>query len=160
MEERNGKKETKGIWRTKGRSQDEVRSQDQLETYLQVANPGFRIFLTAVMILLGGFLIWAIFGNIEASMKISLIYQDSMVDDNLHATAYLSEEQVGLVKNGMKVRTENNTGVVISVSGTATNFHDNEYYPVAISFNSGSKEQDHDGVIILKDFRPIELVFN
>jgi hypothetical protein len=160
MEEKNGKKETKDIWRIKERSQDEVKSQDQLETYLQVANPGIRIFLAAVLILLGGFLLWAIFGNIEDSIKITLVYKDSAADESLRATAYMSEKDVSLVTNGMKVRTDNNTGVVISISGTPAIFHDEELYPVAIIFNSGSKERDHDGVIILKDFRPIELVFN
>lgn len=160
MEDRNEKNETKGIWRTKGKSQDEVRSQDQLETYLQVANPGIRIFLIAVLILLGGFLIWSIFGNIEDSLKVSLVYRESTAEGNLNATAYLSEKDVHEVQKGMKVRTANNTGVVISVSGESVVFHDRELYPVAISLNSGSKKRDHDGVIIIKDFRPIELVFN
>ncbi len=160
MEEKNEKREMQGIWRTKGRSQDEVRSQDQLETYLQVANPGIRIFLTAVLLLLGGFLLWAVFGNIEDSMKISLVYKDSAVGEGLHATAYLSEEDAARVIKGMKVRTENNTGVVISVSQKAVLFNDQELYPVSISLNSGSQKRDHDGVIILKEFRPIEFVFN
>ena len=51
---------------------DRISSPEQLQDYMRVTNPGVWIVLSAVIILLAGFLIASVFGKVESTIDVTV----------------------------------------------------------------------------------------
>ena len=136
-----------------------VNSPERLQTYLQVATPRVIFFISAVTILLLGAVVWMIFGKIETTLDVTIVYASTQ-DKNHVAVTYLNAEDRKKVEEGMKVRTNSLRGEVLSVSNETKSFHDQELYPVYISMEGLAGTKDVHGEIILADIDPYKLIFN
>lgn len=131
-----------------------VESQEQLRTYLQIANAGTVFLFIGVLILLAGFIVWAVFGKIESSLPVTIVYE------NGQAIAYVTEEDRKQIQMGMEVRTGAGSGTVISVSETSDGKFNGALYPVYLLMHDEGQTQDNTGRIILFSISPIKYLIN
>ncbi len=69
--------EKKSIFRQE--SLDRISSPEEYDHYLQVTGPGVWIALSAVVVLLIGALVWAVFGRLNTSMKVAVVSEGQKV---------------------------------------------------------------------------------
>lgn len=77
-------------------SLDRISSPEQLNDYIRVANPSVWIVLLALLLLLGGLLVWSVYGTLETTVDGSFLIRDGV------ATCYLSD--AADAAEGMQVR--------------------------------------------------------
>ena len=161
---------------------DRVLSPDNLNHTLQVAAPGMVFVIVIILILMVGFFIWAIFGNVERTVGVHLFYKGdsqayqekqgvSLSDEDIETLeediqdwsdiglnlcmALVDKDEASLVASDMKVRTAAWTGSVVTVSDAPVQLHNSSLYPVFISYPFNTETKEIDAEIILEDFRPI-----
>ena len=161
---------------------DRVLSPDNLNHTLQIAAPGMIFVIVIILVLMVGFLIWAIFGNVERTLGVHLFYkgdsqtyqeeQSGALSDEDIATleediqnvsalgpnlcmALVEEKDVSQIESDMKVRTASWTGSIVSVSEAPVQLHSSSLYPVFITYPLNTETKEIDAEIILEDFRPI-----
>lgn len=138
---------------------EKVTSPERLDVYLQVANPGMLFLLAAVVLVLGGFLVWGIFGDMEEVVPITIINRES--DNGLYnSVAYVEKEDVDDIETGMKVVTPKEEGAVMAVSDQPEMLGNKEMYRVYLTMNSEDGIRDATGYIILEEIRPIAYIIN
>lgn len=109
MEENKKEQELKDqLFRKK--SLQRISSPEELNDYVKVANPGVWMALGAIALLLIGFIIWGIFGKIEAAVEAVIVSDDGV------CTCYIKEVDVSKVVPGMPVKCGDNQYAVTSVS--------------------------------------------
>ena len=79
------------------KSLERISSPEDLNDYVRVANPGIWMLLIAIVILLLGFLAWAVFADLNTTVD-ALV-----VAENGHADCWVSEEEIAKVSKGMEV---------------------------------------------------------
>ena len=161
---------------------DRVLSPDNLNHTLQVAAPGMIFIIVIILILMVGFLIWAIFGNVERTIGVHLFYEDdrqdyqekhgeALTDEDIATLdedirnvsalgpnlcmALVEEKDVSQVEGDMKVRTASWTGSIVSVSESPVRLHSTRLYPVFVSYPLNTETKETDAEIILEEFKPI-----
>ena len=82
-EEKKAKREEKSVFRKK--SLDRISSPEQLNDYIRVSSPGIWILLAAVIILLIGIGVWAVFGTMETRIPVCVISDGSESVCYIHA---------------------------------------------------------------------------
>lgn len=87
--------ERSGIFRQK--SLESISSPEELHDYVRVTNPGVWLVLSAIIILLAGFIVWGIYGEIETVVDAVCITENDVT------VCYVSEENVKDVRAGMTV---------------------------------------------------------
>ena len=108
MEENKNERELKDqLFRKK--SLQRISSPEELNDYVKVANPGVWMALGAIALLLIGFIIWGIFGKIEATVEAVIISDDGV------CSCYIKEADVSKVMPGMPVKCGENQYTVTSV---------------------------------------------
>jgi len=152
-------KKRRGIWRRNADSENEDNSQDQLQSYLQIAGPGIIIFIVSIFLLLAGFIVWSIFGRVETTMPITLIYNVNE-DDPTYVGAYLTEDQFALVEEGMKVRTNSYHGVIILKMDNTVEFDNKTMNCILIVLREKPDRSEHKAEVILSEIEPISYLFN
>ena len=73
MEENNQKKQ--GLFREK--SLEAIESPEKLNDYLHVTSPGVWLIMAAAIVLLAGFVLWAIFGRIDTKVVLAVSTQEN-----------------------------------------------------------------------------------
>lgn len=125
------------------KSLDTIKSPDQLNDYVRVANPGVWLILCAVVVLLVGFCVWGIFGQIKTTVPAQIT-----VDSGKIICAV--DGDIDKIEVGMTVEAGDTNGVVKSVdteSGLAE---------IDISLSNGVYE----GEIVTESIAPLSFVFN
>ena len=169
-------------------AEERVLSPDNLSYTLQVASPGMLFSILAILIVAIGFFVWATFGNIVDTIPVTLIFESNYVEaiskmgltlseneiigveevfnrgQDVDATsldrcvAFVSEDDMKRIESGMKVRTSEWSGVVLSVSHTPVRFHRSLLYPVFISHTLQQGNTVVNAEIVITEFRPISFL--
>lgn len=92
---------------------DRMNSPEQLNDYIKVANPGVWITLAAVILLLLGMLIWAVFGTIETKTGAGLRVENGV------GTAYIAATEIGDIAAGQQIEAGGVVGTITAVSKAA-----------------------------------------
>ena len=82
-EEKKQRREESSVFRKK--SLDRISSPEQLNDYIRVSSPGIWILLAAVIILLIGIGVWAVFGTMETRIPVCVISDGSESVCYIHA---------------------------------------------------------------------------
>lgn len=101
-----------GIFREK--SVKRVSSPEQLGDYIRVSNPSVWMTLAAIIILLAGVCVWGGFGRLETTVSAPVVVKDGQ------GVCYVTEKDVGAVKEGMPVIVNGQEYKVTSVSAVPT----------------------------------------
>lgn len=125
------------------KSLDKIKSPEQLNDYVRVANPGVWLILCAIIVLLVGFCVWGIFGQIKTTVPAQITVDDGRI-------VCTAPGSIGKIKAGMAVEAGDAKGTVKSVDAA------NGLVEIEISLADGVYE----GEIVTEDIAPISFVFN
>lgn len=147
---------------------DRVNSPEQLNDYIRVVDSGVWISLTAVILLLIGVVIWAVFGEIETTVETGAVAADGKV------VCFVSDTDVGHIAVGMKVQVGGADGTVSAISETPFRirgqvddyilylggFSEGDFcYTVEVAAK-GLSDGVYDAVITIDDIKPISFVIH
>ena len=125
------------------KSLDTIKSPDQLNDYVRVANPGVWLILCAVVVLLVGFCVWGIFGQIK-----TIVPAQITVDGGKIICAV--DGDIDKIEVGMTVEAGDTNGVVKLVDT------ESDLVEIDISLSDGVYE----GEIVTESIAPLSFVFN
>ncbi|MCQ2476200.1 MAG: hypothetical protein MJ173_09930 [Clostridia bacterium] len=125
------------------KSLDKIKSPDQLNDYVRVANPGVWLLLCAVVVLLIGFCVWGIFGQIKTTVPAQIT-----VDSGKIICAV--DGDIDKIEVGMTVEAGDTNGVVKLVDT------ESDLVEIDISLSDGVYE----GEIVTESIAPLSFVFN
>lgn len=91
----------------RAKSLERISSPDDLRDYIRVANPGAWFILSSVILLLIGLIIWSVFGSVESTVDAVCVAEDGTT------LCYVSEENIGRIRDGMTVRLADGTEGVV-----------------------------------------------
>ncbi len=149
------------------KSLQRVSSPEELNDYIRVTNPGVWLTLSAVIILLAGFLVWGVVGSLET--KVDAV----ALSDAGAAACYVKEAEISDVEAGDVVRIggEEYTVEEISAEPVAVDDSFSAYaqrvgglsvgewvYPVTLS--GALPEGVHEASIVTDSVSPISFLFN
>ena len=89
---------------------DKLSSPDALDRYVRVARPGVWVILAACALLLGGLIVWGIFGTVYVNVNATGVRMDDKV------LCFLSEENTSHIKAGNDATVESAHLSVASIS--------------------------------------------
>lgn len=99
-----------GFFREK--SIDKVSSPEQLDEYIRAATPGMWLVLAALLLLLAGACVWAVFGHMETAVQIVAVSRGGTLE------CYIPEAQADALSAGMEVRVNGASYPVSEMSET------------------------------------------
>lgn len=91
------------------KSLEKVKSPDNLNEYIRVSNPGIWLLLAAVVVLLLGFCIWGVFGQLHTVVKTDAHCENGVL------TCSLPGDYAQAVQPGMPVTVGGHRGTVSEV---------------------------------------------
>lgn len=100
----------KTIFREK--SIERISSPEQLDSYVKVSNPGVWMALAAIILLLIGAFVWAVFGQLDTTITVAATVRDGC------ATCYISKDKANAVKVGQSVRIGDGIYAVAAISSS------------------------------------------
>ena len=110
---------------------------------MRVANPGVWLILCAVIVLLVGFCVWGIFGQIKTTVPAQITVDDGRIICTV-------DGDIGRIEAGMTVEAGGSNGLVRSVNA------DHHLVEIDISLSDGVYE----GEIVTENIAPLSFVFN
>ena len=137
--------ETQSVYRPK--SLERISSPEQLTDYLKVSTPAVWMLLLAVVLLLGGGILWAAFGSLETTVR-----ADGMVQDGTAVLLLPEQEDPDKFSEGMVLRVNGVEGVVTQ-SGYTRDGRPAVGGEVAVADGYYSAE------IVKERIRPIDFLF-
>ncbi len=87
-----------------------ITSPEQLNNYIRATTPGVWLFLSAVLVLLAGFFLWIFTGRIEQVISVDAYTREGV------SVAFLTIDDAGRVREGMRARVGGVSGKVQSIS--------------------------------------------
>ena len=154
----------KGLFRQK--SIDRISSPEQLHDYMRVTSPRLWMILTAVILLLAGFIVYAFTANMENTMTIRVRlekYQSETPEEEGQVYTFVStllpEEMLDTVKAGMKLRLGKEEG---RIGWIYSGMEDNQ---ISVIFDMDHTyipmdDGDYDAVLVLESTTPISFLWN
>ena len=149
------------------KSIDRVSSPEQLDTYIRVVNPGFWTVLLAIVVLLAGVCVWGVLGHLDTTVSASAVSEHGVV------TLYAKESDIPSLKEGMKVRIQEQHCIITQIAGVPVLAQDtlSDYALHVGGFQSGewvyviqTDAQLPDGTyaaeIVVESVSPISFVVN
>ena len=141
---------------------DRISSPEELHDYIRVTSPRLWMLLTAILVLLVGFIVYAAAATINDSVPVKLTvesYGDADKDD-IRTAVYgeLSSSYENMIKPGMKVRLSGEEGVVDSVQDTGDGMitvvcnMEVSYLPLP--------DGNYDAEIIVESIKPLSFLWN
>lgn len=91
------------------KSLEKVKSPDNLNEYIRVSNPGVWTLLTAIVVLLIGFCIWGVFGQVRTVVRTDAHCENGVV------TCFLPNDRAESVRPGMQITVDGHSGTVTEV---------------------------------------------
>ncbi len=122
---------------------ERISSPEKLTDYLKVTNPGIWVVLGAVVLLLGGLLIWASVGTLNTTADIKVIVEDH--------TAKVVTEGDGELKEGMPFTLLSNE---YFIAATAEDEYGRVYGISELALPDGVYE----GTAVIEQVRPIDFL--
>lgn len=92
------------------KSIERISSPEDLNDYVRVANPGVWLILLAIVVLLVGFAVWAINGELETTVPAVVISADN------HTDCFVAESNISKIKEGQTVRVGEEEFKIVSIS--------------------------------------------
>jgi len=120
-----------------------ISSPEKLTEYLRVTNPGIWIVLSAVILLLGGILIWAAIGTLETKADAKVLVEDHVAMVVTDGTARL--------KDGMPLRILSGDYII---AATTEDDYGRVYGITEVPLPDGS----YDGTVVVDQVRPIDFL--
>jgi hypothetical protein len=120
-----------------------ISSPEKLTEYLRVTNPGIWIVLGAIILLLGGLLIWSAIGTLETKADAKVIVEDHV--------AMVVTDGSAQIADGMPLRilSEN-----YYIAATAEDDYGRVYGITEVALPDGSYE----GTVVVEQVRPIDFL--
>ena len=120
-----------------------ISSPEKLTEYLRVTNPGIWFVLSAVILLLGGILIWAAIGTLETKADAKVLVEDHVAMVVTDGTARL--------KDGMPLRILSGDYII---AATTEDDYGRVYGITEVPLPDGS----YDGTVVVDQVRPIDFL--
>lgn len=131
------------------KSLEKVKSPDNLNEYIRVSNPGVWTLMAAIVVLLVGFCIWGIFGQLKTTVKADAHCEGGVV------TCYLSDTDAKRVSPGMPVEIGSFEGTVTEVS-----VRENNMSTCIISTPDTLPDGIYDVQISVESIKPMSFLVN
>ncbi len=125
------------------KSLDKIKSPEQLNDYVRVANPGVWLILCAITVLLVGFCVWGIFGQIKTTVPAQITVDSGTITCTV-------DSAIDRIKPGMTVEAGGAAGVARSVNAGSRQIE------IDISLSNGV----YAGEIVTENIAPLSFVFN
>ena len=93
------------------KSLDKIASPESLTDYIRVTNPGVWLVLAALIVLLAGACVWAIFGRMETKLPVTAKVENGM------AAITLTADEAEKVAPGESVIFDGGEGVILTIEG-------------------------------------------
>ena len=129
-------------------SMERISSPEDLSDYLHVTTPATWVVLTAVVLLLAGFLVWSSVTAVE-----SYAYGSAQVRSGVLTISFDDAEQASRVREGMNVKVGGTVATVLSVGS------DDSGRPIAIA-NVNLPDGAYEARVGYRSTQIIELLFN
>ena len=141
---------------------DRISSPEALHDYMRVTSPRIWMILTAITVLLAGFLVYASIATIENVLPVRLYLQTEKTAEGEYysvASCYLPLSEKDRVETGMKVRMGEETG---KVSWMGTMAEENQIFLQVEMENRYIQRPDgeYDAELILEAVTPIQFLWN
>ena len=148
------------------KSIERISSPEDLNDYVKVANPGVWMILTAIIILLAGFCVWAIHG------ELTTVIPAVVVSDDNHTDCFVTDSSASSVKIGMTVMCDDKEYTVKGISRESLDagdvltdyamhiggFTDGEWVHV-VDIGNVEESGTYYGEIIVESIKPISFIF-
>lgn len=131
------------------KSLEKVKSPDNLNEYIRVSNPGVWLLLSAIIILLVGFCIWGIFGQLQ-----TVVTADAHCE-NGSITCFLSDGDSDLIHPGMAVTVAGQRGTVAEVSVRPGN-----QSTCTVALPEAIEDGIYEAVIQIESLHPVSFLLN
>ncbi|MCR4789085.1 MAG: hypothetical protein K5888_10895 [Lachnospiraceae bacterium] len=129
------------------KSLDRISSPEELNDFLHVTNPPMWMILSAIIILLAGFLVWSFVGNLQTTVKADAVVKDGMV------TITLSDGYEGNIDVGMDVNIGAASSKIETVSSDASG-------RITAGGRFDIPDGEYEADIITENLTPISFLFN
>lgn len=151
------------------KSLERVSSPEQLNDYIKVSNPGIWLSLAAIVVLLVGVCVWAVFGRLESTLQVAAVKSDGRI------VCFVKEDDIDKVNNGMTVRIGDDTCKIVGIEREPVpvdesfkeygkhvgDLTDGEWvYVVYTDWDGGDEGDVFSADIIIKSVKPASFVFN
>ena len=147
---------------------ERLESPEQLNDYLRVTSPGVWMILSAVVLLLIGVFVWAVFGKIEATTQAVVVTEngesicivpDSAIKGVLqYRTVKIDGEEKELVPDVLAPEViKESTNVYVMITGGLK--VGDIVYPIVLAEPLGT-DGIAAGTLVTEELSPIELFFN
>lgn len=149
------------------KSLERVSSPEQLNEYIRVTNPGIWLTISAVIILLAGFIVWGVVGSLETKLDTVAVSEDGTT------ACYVKEAEIEDVARGDVVRLGNKDYTVKEIADEPIAVDDSftEYALRVGEFSKGEwvypltlSDTLPDGVyeasIVTEQVSPVSFLFN
>lgn len=93
------------------KSLDKIASPESLTDYIRVTNPGVWLVLAALIVLLAGACVWAVFGRVETKLPVTAKVENGV------AAITLTADEAEKVRPGQSVQYEGGEGVIVTLEG-------------------------------------------
>lgn len=146
---------------------ENIKTPDKLNDYIKVANPGWWILLVAVLVLLIGALIWAIFGKLYVTVTVPTFVEDRK------GISLVSESRINSIDEGMPIcinsvngyiSHKGYTGQKISDIATMYGINSSESSPADTAYIVTSNIDIDNGMynaeIAIEEVQPISFLFH
>ena len=94
------------------KSIDRISSPEQFDEYVKVSTPGVWVSMFAILILITGFLVWCLFGQLDT------VVDAAVVSDGNTAICYVEEDNLIELETGMEVKTDTQVLTITRIDST------------------------------------------
>ena len=122
---------------------ERISSPDQLTDYLHVTTPGIWVVLAAVILLLGGLLVWASVGTLQTREEVRVMVQDHV--------ARVVPAGEGIIESGMTLQVASGEFVIGSVENDA-------YGRAEGVAETTLADGTYEGQLVVETFHPIRFL--
>lgn len=137
--------QSQGIFRQK--NLDRINSPEQLTDYLKVTTPGIWMLLIAIIMLLGGLLVWSVSGTLET------VADGVAVVENGQAVIMVTDTSGSAIASGMTVRIGDDEYSIATV--------EKDDYGRAVAYAPIDKADGrYDVRIVTESIHPIKFLFS
>lgn len=155
-----------GLFRKK--SMDRISSPEALHDYMRVTSPRLWMILAAIVLLLGGFIVYASTAKMENIIPIRVTVEtvrmsaEATGDEERDVAVVYSmvpKDQAESIKTGMQLRIMNNTGRVNWIT-TAEDAKESSIVFEMDPLNYPLKDGEYDAELVLESTTPISFLWN
>ena len=154
------------------KSMDRISSPEELHDYMRVTTPRLWMILTAIVVLLAGFIVFASVANMENTMPIKVTVENfDLVDEktgevvHAYSPVFYADMPVSYkdtLETGMKVRLGDEEGK-IDLIAMVNDENGNQELSLMIEMDNESlqlKDGEYDAELVLESTTPISFLWN